>query len=77
MAISVSKSDLKPKLLDYLRKVERDKEGIVVTDRGRPVARIVPYSESEGDILKELKGSVLSYDAPLDPVGEEDWEADS
>lgn len=77
MAISVSKSALKPKLLDYLRKVERDKQYIVVTDRNRPVARIVPYTDDGRDIFKELKGSVLSYDSPLDPVGEDDWESNT
>lgn len=36
--------DLKAHLSEYLERV-RGGEEIVVTDRGRPVARIVPYSK--------------------------------
>ena len=74
MAVAISKSALKPKLLDYLRRVERNKESIIVTDRGRPVAQILPFSESKQDRMNDLKGSILHYVDPLEPVGLEDWE---
>lgn len=74
MSISISKSDLKPKLLSYLRKVEQKKESIIVMDRGTPVAKIIPYTEKKKNILDQLAHSVIHYDNPLDPVGEEDWE---
>ena len=74
MAVSISKSRLKPKLLSYLRKVEQKKVAITVTDRGHPVAQIVPFRKRGKDPLKELRGSVLSYENPLEPVGVEDWE---
>lgn len=74
MAVAISKSALKPKLLDYLRRVERNKESIIVTDRGRPVAQILPFTESKQDQMGALKGSILHYVDPLEPVGLEDWE---
>lgn len=76
MHITVSKSKLKPKLLEYLRRVETTGEELVVTDRGKPVARIVPYrEEAKEDVLASLRGTVVRYDRPTDPVGEDDWEA--
>lgn len=77
MTISVSKSVLKPKLLNYLRQIEKTKESILVTDRGHPVAKIVPYADGEKTVLQELKGSVMFYDNPLEPVGIADWELGS
>ncbi len=44
---TVGVRDLKAKLSEHLRRVERG-EIVTVTDRGRPVARIVPASLPEG-----------------------------
>lgn len=71
----VSKSQLKPRVLEVLRTVEKLRQEVVVTDRGRPVARIVPYEAPVGDPLEGLRGTVLRYDDPTEPVGGTDWEA--
>jgi len=47
----------------------------VVTDRGRPVLKIVPYRGGAPGARRALRGSVLKYDDPTAPVGVEDWEA--
>ena len=72
---TVSKSKLKAKALEYFREVERTGEELVVTDRGRPVLKIVPYREQAIQALDELRGSVLRYTDPTAPVGLEDWES--
>lgn len=74
MSLTLSKSELKPKLLGYLRQLETHKEPIVVTDHGKPVAKIIPYTEDAEDILRELAHSVLHYEDPFEPVGLEDWD---
>jgi len=71
----VSKSKLKPRVLEYLREVERSHQEIVITDRGRPVAKIVPYASGDEDALAALRHSVLRYDRPTEPLDPEDWEA--
>ncbi|HBF12853.1 MAG TPA: prevent-host-death protein [Deltaproteobacteria bacterium] len=75
MTLSISKAALKPKLLSYLRFIEEKKEKIIITDHGRPVATILPYSSKKDgeNIQKQLKNSILKYENPLDPVGLEDW----
>jgi len=71
---TVSKSQLKAQLLEYLRKVEKDKKPLVVTHLGEPVLKISPYKRDPEEILRSLKGSVAFYKDPTEPVGEKDWE---
>ena len=70
----ISKSEFKAKALEYLRRVEATGEELVVTDRGRPVIRILPVSRTAPDARARLRGAVLKYDDPTEPVAVEDWE---
>lgn len=72
---SVSKSQFKPKALEYFRSVEKSRKPLVITDRGKPVLRIVPYSADPLEVLKELRGTLLEYKRPMEPVGSDDWNA--
>ena len=72
---TISKSKLKAKALEYFREVERTSEELVVTDHGKPVLKIVPYRGDPDEARQALKGSVLQYDDPTAPVGQEDWES--
>ena len=75
MARMVSKSQFKPKALNYFREVEQSGRELVITDRGKPVLKLVPYSEKPDSWLKPLRGSVKKYLKPTDPVAADDWEA--
>jgi hypothetical protein len=50
-------------------------KGLVITDRAKPVLRIVPYAADPAELLRPIRNSVLKYDDPTAPVGLEDWEA--
>lgn len=69
----VQKSRFKPKAFEYFRLVEKG-ESIVITDHGKPVAKIVPYVE-QTDAIGALAGTLRAYRDPLEPVGESDWES--
>ncbi len=71
---TVSKSRFKARALDYFRQVERTGRPIVITDRGIPVLQVIPYRSDPEAALRVLRDSVVRYDAPTEPVGEEDWE---
>ncbi|HEX5761304.1 MAG TPA: type II toxin-antitoxin system prevent-host-death family antitoxin [Thermoanaerobaculia bacterium] len=71
---AVSKSRFKAQALEYLREVEKSGKELVITDHGRPVLKVVPYTEDPAAVLESLRGSVLRYDDPLEPVGVEIWE---
>jgi prevent-host-death family protein len=67
--MKVSKSELKPKLFSYLRKVSETGKELVITEHGKPVLKIIPVTESDEDPLSSLIGMVDHYDEPLEPVG--------
>ena len=54
-------------LLDQL-----DADGLVVTKRGKPVARVLPYESQEGDLIGSLrnklkvKGDIFTTGLPWD-----------
>ena len=75
MQQQVSKSSFKARALEYFRQVERTGKELVITDRGKPVLKVTPYTRDPGEALKALRGSVIRYDDPTEPVGTEDWEA--
>jgi prevent-host-death family protein len=78
MSEIVSKSKFKPAALEYFRKVQETGEEIIISDRGKPVLKIVPFrGETAGSrkAKNRLAGSLLRYESPFEPVGLEDWEA--
>ena len=75
MSTSVSKSRFKARALEFFRQVERTGQPIIITDHGTPVLKIMPYREAPDAALRVLRESVVKYDAPTKPVGEEDWES--
>lgn len=40
-------------LLDNL-----DADGLIVTKRGKPVARLIPYEANDGDLIGSLRGKL-------------------
>lgn len=75
MNASVSKSQFKPKALEYLRLVEQLKQPLVITHAGKPVVRILPYLSDQKQMPKSLKGTVIAYTDPTKPVAQANWEA--
>ncbi|MHB0980928.1 MAG: type II toxin-antitoxin system Phd/YefM family antitoxin [Thermoleophilia bacterium] len=75
MALRVSKSRFKAMALEYLRNVEQRGEELVITDHGRPVARVVPLTTDVEGLLAPFRGAVVSYRDPTEPVAGGDWEA--
>lgn len=71
----VSKTEFKARALEYFRQVEAKGKTIIVTDKGRPTVQIRRYRRDDRPPLERLKGSVIEYIDPLEPVGEMEWEA--
>ena len=75
MSEIVSKSKFKAHALELFREVERTGREIIITDRGRPVLKVVPYAAEPSRLLSELRDSVVRYDDPEEPVAAGDWDA--
>lgn len=71
----VSKSQFKAQALEYFRRVEATGEPVVVTDKGEPTVKIRPYRADKRTPLERLRGSVVEFQEPMEPVSVDDWEA--
>jgi antitoxin (DNA-binding transcriptional repressor) of toxin-antitoxin stability system len=75
METEVSKSQFKAKALEILRRVEATGEPVLVTDHGKPTIEVRRHRSLARSPLDLLRGSVVDYRDPTEPVGEQDWEA--
>lgn len=74
MSLVMSKTEFKAKALACFRQIESSGESALITDHGQPKLEIRPYRAPEKDPLTALAGSVLHYDNPTEPVGENHWD---
>jgi prevent-host-death family protein len=72
---AISKSRFKAHALEYFRQVERTGEPLVITDRGTPVLKLVPFQDDPGQALRVLRETVVKYETPMKPVADDDWES--
>jgi prevent-host-death family protein len=71
---SISKSKLKARMLEIFRQLEASGEELVVTNHGKPVLRIIPYSQKSS--VDELFGSFQSqvvYQEDIDTPTVYEW----
>jgi prevent-host-death family protein len=65
---SIAAGEFKAKCLELLDRVARDGDELVVTKRGRPVAKVVPI---EPRTRRSLRGSVRYVSDIVEPIGDE------
>lgn len=67
-------ADFKARCLELMDRVRETGAEYVITKHGEPVAKLVPYkSKQRTPVFGSLKGTVLKYDRPLDPLDDE-WD---
>ena len=69
---TIAVGEFKAQCLGLLDQVARNREILVITKRGKPLAKVVPVEEVEG---ASLEGSVRYHGDIVEPI-EEDWDAD-
>ena len=67
--------EFKAKCLKLLDEVQKQRRQIVITKRGKPVARLMPLAEDLPDIFGRMKGTVEILGDIVSPTGEI-WNAD-
>lgn len=63
MAEQISKSQFKPRALEYFRAVEATGRPLIITDNGVPKLEIRPLRPAQ-DRLEPLRGSVQKFEPP-------------
>lgn len=71
----IAAGDFKAKCLQMLDEVAEQREPLLITKQGKPVARLIPVS-SEHSLFVAMAGSVLSETDILAPI-DVDWAAQS
>ena len=71
--ITISKSKLKTHMLRIFRELEQSGEEAIVTDRGNPVLRIVPYEQKKTvrELFADVQGKVIFHGDPDAPTTDE------
>ena len=69
---TIAAGEFKAKCLKMLDQVAETKEVLVVTKRGKPVAKVVPLDDG---LSTDLRGSVTCLTDIVAPTGER-WDAD-
>ena len=71
----IGAAEFKAKCLQLLDEIsERKRDAIIITKRGKPVARLAPVSEAGGQLYGGLKGLVKIHGDLTEPLDAE-WEA--
>jgi prevent-host-death family protein len=71
---TVAAADFKATCLELMDRVRETGQEYVVTKHGKPVARLVPYvAPKPRKVVGSMKGTVLKYERPFDPIDAE-WD---
>lgn len=71
---TVAAADFKATCLELMDRVRETGVEYVVTKHGKPVAKLVPYvAPKKRKVVGSMKGTVLKYERPFDPIDAE-WD---
>ena len=65
---TIAAGKFKAQCLALLDEVAREHETIVVTKRGKPVAKITAVTDGQADLRERLKGRILREEDIVSPV---------
>ncbi len=69
----ISKTKLKARMLEIFRDLQENGGEIIVTERDKPVLRILPYTEkrSKEEVFGDLRGTFVFTEDPDTPTTDE------
>ena len=74
LTLTVAAADFKATCLELMDRVRETGQEYIVTKHGKPVAKLVPYvAPKPRKVVGSMKGTVLKYERPFDPIDAE-WD---
>ncbi len=70
---AIPAGEFKAKCLSLMDEVERTGESLVITKRGRPVARLIPASPTSQSVFGSMRGTATIKGDIISPLAEP-WE---
>ncbi|MBI5576756.1 MAG: type II toxin-antitoxin system Phd/YefM family antitoxin [Deltaproteobacteria bacterium] len=74
--MKISAGQFKAKCLKLMDEVKSRHGEVVITKRGKPVARLVPYEETPVEIHGFMKNTITIVGDVISPLGEK-WDAEN
>ncbi len=71
----ISAGEFKAKCLRLLDDVQRQRKELLITKRGKPVAKLVPAGEPQAGFIGSMKGTMTITGDIVSPIDVK-WEAD-
>ncbi len=75
MQNTISVSEFKSKALGILDKIPKEQKEIIITKRGQPIAKVIPFSHADYSKPNRLQGYLIKETDIVSPIGEDDWES--
>jgi prevent-host-death family protein len=75
LAVEIPAGQFKNRCLKLMDEVQKTRQEVVITKRGRPIAKLVPVEPAPSGFVGSMKGTVEILGDIVAPTGER-WEAD-
>ena len=73
---TMAAGEFKARCLQVMDQVSSTRTSVVITKRGKPIAKLVPVDQSRSEVFDSLKGKIEVLGDIVSPiVPPEDWEA--
>lgn len=72
----VAAADFKAKCLRLMDEVAKDRQAIVITKRGKPVAKLVPVEAEPTDLFGYMAGTARICGDIINPIEDAGWTGD-
>ncbi len=72
---TIPAGEFKAKCLHVMDEVNKSRQSIVITKRGKPVAKLIPFEEKKQKLFGKLKGSMTLLTDIVQPI-DVVWSAD-
>ena len=73
----IAAADFKAHCLKLLDEVARRRRPVIVTKRGKPIAKLVPVEEDSIDIFGRMAGTVTICGDIVGPIEDVEWTGDA
>jgi prevent-host-death family protein len=73
----VSAADFKANCLRLMDEVAHERQAIIITKRGKPVAKLVPADEKPIDLFGYMAGTIKIVGDIVSPIEDLEWTADA
>ena len=75
IVLAIPAGEFKAKCLHIMDEVNQTRQSIIITKRGKPVAKLIPFAEEKLKLFGKLKGSMTLLSDIIQPIAVV-WHAD-